>query len=143
MTHVLLVNADPIFRASLSGFLEHRGYIPHEASSAQDALHILRSSAERYVVLLDMLTHDPFVQSQPSPRRTPRHDAADLLWAVESESVLSTKHVYGLIAEGPIPRAFQPIVSRLGLPVIQVPVDTQVVANIVAQLAERVNQTAQ
>jgi CheY-like chemotaxis protein len=83
MAHVLVVDDDESIRDAVRLVLEDAGHEALEASDGVAALHILRESQERLIVLLDMLI--------------PQLSGIDLLRVVVADPPLKERHVYLLM----------------------------------------------
>jgi CheY-like chemotaxis protein len=125
MARVLVVDDDEPIRDTLRVLLEDYDHIVHEATNGEAALDILRSTSDRFVVLLDLIM--------------PGLDGVAVLRAVSADSRLSTQHAYVLVSAGgasDIARA-EPLLATLQGRVVNKPFDMDTLLDAVDAAARR------
>lgn len=128
MGPVLIVDDDPTLREVLRAILEEEGYPVLEAAEGKTALHLLRTSRERLVVLLDYLM--------------PGVDGTGVVQAVCGDAVLSTRHAYILLtARARISLPVLELAETLSMPVMRKPFDLEDLLVAVAEAQQRVAQS--
>jgi CheY-like chemotaxis protein len=122
---VLIVDDDEQIRLTLRLIMEEGDFATLEAASGEAALALLRASAERLVVLLDVMM--------------PRVDGLDVLRAVEAEEELR-RHVYLMVTAGgkTLPLADALRLQRLEVPVVYKPFDIDALLRQVREMARRI-----
>ena len=124
MGQVLIVDDDQEIRALVCLTLEEKGYRVTEATSAVAALDLLRSSQERFVVLLDYLR--------------PNGDGKQVLQVVSQDAGLSSRHVYVLLtAHTGLPLSVLVLANTLYIPVVRKPFERKLLLATVAQALSR------
>jgi two-component system, NtrC family, response regulator HydG len=123
MARVLIVDDDDGIRASVRELLEAEGYEVADASDGEAALNVLRSAAERMIVLLDMVM--------------PRVDGVEVMRVVASDPHLAQRHAYILFTVSPQRYIPADVVATLGVPVVEKPFDVERLLDVVARSAER------
>lgn len=121
--HICIVDDDQPERDLLRLFLEGEGYAVEEASSGQAALHLLRQSPHRFIVLLDV--------------RMPALDGAEVLRMVAAEPPLDTQHAFILISAWPESPELTSLLSKLSIPFVRKPFDLEELLTVIGQAAER------
>jgi CheY-like chemotaxis protein len=120
----LIVDDDPTLREVLRAILEEEGYSVLEAAEGQTALHLLRTSRERLVVLLDYLM--------------PGVDGRGVIQTVSRDAVLSIRHAYILLtARARISLPVLELAGTLSMPVMRKPFDLEELLLVVAQAGQR------
>ena len=124
--HICIVDDDPPERDLLHLFLEGEGDVVEEASSGQAALHLLRQSPHRFIVLLDV--------------RMPALSGIDVLRIVAAEPPLATQHAFILISAWSEPSPeLTSLLSSLSIPFVRKPFDLEELLTVIDQTAERVS----
>jgi len=123
VVRVLVVDDDRAIRETLRAALEEEGYVVAEAANGALALDILRRTAGRSVVLLDL--------------RMPVMDGAQVLKAVAADERLATRHAYAIITANRemVPAALAATHGRLTVPVIPKPFELDDVLDLVERAA--------
>ncbi len=83
MVRILIVDDDKAIREMGRMMFEYAGYEVVEAKNGMEALRILRTSSEQFIVLLDLLM--------------PTMNGLDMLQCVLAEPTLSKRHGYVLV----------------------------------------------
>ena len=123
--HVLVVDDDEPIRDTLRSVLEYARYDVMEASDGLVALDILRKTATRMVVLLDL--------------RMPGLDGAGVLGAVAGDRQLATRHAYILMTANlqTLTLSFANLLNSLTVPVLRKPFELDMVLDAVERAAGR------
>jgi CheY-like chemotaxis protein len=125
MGPVLIVDDDQELRDLLREILEEEGYRVREAADGDTALDLLRSSQERWVVLLDYLM--------------PHGGGKRVLQTVSRDAALSTLHSYVLLtARTRLSLPVQEAAQGISIPVVRKPFDLEVLLATVAQACNRI-----
>lgn len=128
MGPVLIVDDDPTLREVLRAILEEEGYHVIEAAEGNTALHLLRTSPQRLVVLLDYLM--------------PGVDGKGVVQAVCRDAILSTRHAYILLtARARISLPVMELAETLSMPVMRKPFDLEDLLVTVAEAQQRLAQS--
>lgn len=127
MARVLIVDDDDGIRTSVRELLEAEGYEVADASDGEAALDLLRTGAERMVVLLDMVM--------------PRVDGVEVLRVVANERLLAERHAYILFTVSPQRHIPADLLATLGVPVVEKPFDVERLLEVVARSGERLRGT--
>ncbi|MGZ6283942.1 MAG: response regulator [Ktedonobacterales bacterium] len=116
---------DEPIRDTICMVLEDIGFVYQQAANGEDALRILRTSADRFVVLLDLLM--------------PHMTGKDVLDAVEADRSLMGQHAFILMtAEGKtLPLAMVQTLQRMDVPVIAKPFDIDRLVAAVMRAVDR------
>ncbi|MGZ3636539.1 MAG: response regulator [Ktedonobacterales bacterium] len=116
---------DEPIRDTICMVLEDIGFVYQQAANGEDALRILRTSAGRFVVLLDLLM--------------PHMTGKDVLDAVEADRSLMGQHAFILMtAEGKtLPLAMVQTLQRMDVPVIAKPFDIDRLVAAVMRAVDR------
>ncbi|MGZ3581451.1 MAG: response regulator [Ktedonobacterales bacterium] len=116
---------DEPIRDTICMVLEDIGFVYQQAANGEDALRILRTSADRFVVLLDLLM--------------PHMTGKDVLDAVEADRSLIGQHAFILMtAEGKtLPLAVVQTLQRMDVPVIAKPFDIDRLVAAVMRAVDR------
>ncbi|MGZ6375449.1 MAG: response regulator [Ktedonobacterales bacterium] len=116
---------DEPIRDTICMVLEDIGFVYQQAANGEDALRILRTSADRFVVLLDLLM--------------PHMTGKDVLDAVEADRSLIGQHAFILMtAEGKtLPLAMVQTLQRMDVPVIAKPFDIDRLVAAVMRAVDR------
>ena len=127
---VCIVDDDEDIRLALRLLLEDAGYTVSEAADGRAALELLRASAARAVVLLDMVM--------------PGGSGLDVLRAVAADTELSTKHAFALVTATAHVRDAEArrLLRRLHVPIVAKPFDIDHLHDVVVRAADRVRPTA-
>ncbi len=125
---VLVVDDDEAIRETLRFALEDAGYDVLEASDGLSALRILRSTAERLVVLLDLMM--------------PGLDGAGVLGAVAGDARLASQFAYILVTANSrtLTLAFANLLTNLQVVTITKPFDLDALLDVVHQASERLTR---
>lgn len=133
MARVLVVDDDRAIRETLMDALRTAGHDVDEAADGEMALRVLRESAGRYVVLLDVMM--------------PRVSGFDVLGEIVRDDALARRHAFVILTA--YPRALPPLetashLSRLGIPVpiLAKPFEIDALLNAVSAAARRLIETA-
>lgn len=124
---VLVVDDDDDIREVLRALLEDEGYYVEEAHHGEEALRTLRSTARRFVVLLDL--------------RMPVLDGAAVIAAIAREKTLRQRHVYILATADnrTLPLSFAQQLTSLEIPILPKPFDERRLFALVAASAARLD----
>ncbi len=125
MAHVLVVDDDEDIRFTVRAMLEDLGeHTVSEAPDGPSALALLRATAERYVVLLDLLM--------------PNMDGIEVLREVARDQRLATRHAYILVTVSR--RAGSEELAQslaFAVPVVSKPFSLDTLLDTVAQASSR------
>lgn len=122
---VLVVDDDYAIRETLRSALQDEGYSVEEASDGEQALALLHTLHDPYVVLTDL--------------RMPKMDGIKLLGCIADDDVLATRHSYAVITANPdaVPAAQRAARGRFAVPVLLKPFELDDVLAHVAQAGAR------
>jgi CheY-like chemotaxis protein len=122
---VLIIEDDAEMRTCMTQLLRDEGYTAQELSDGKPALHLLRRSQDRLVVLLDL--------------HMPGMDGRALLHTVAADVDLARRHAYVLVTADArtLPLDFAKFLTRLGVRVVAKPFDIDDLLQVVAQAAAR------
>lgn len=127
MTRILIVDDDDAIRETLRDALEEEGYEVAEAADGIEGLAQLRASQERLVVLLDQLM--------------PRLDGKGVLRAVQDDPLLARQHAYILLtAHARMSARMTEYIAALSIPIVSKPFDLEVLFQVVAKAARRLEE---
>jgi CheY-like chemotaxis protein len=126
-TAVLVVDDDDDIRDVLRALLEDEGYSVDEARNGAEALRMLRSSSQRFVVLLDL--------------RMPVLDGVAVVSTIAREKPLRTRHAYILATADnrTLPLAFAQQLTSLEIPVLSKPFEERKLFALVSAASSRLN----
>lgn len=124
---VLVVDDDEAIRDTLRLVLEDAGYRVEGVADGGTALNRLRTSQERYIVLLDLIM--------------PGMDGKAVLTDVASDTDIATRHVYVLMtaAQARVTTDAEAILARLNAPILYKPFDLDVLLNLVSEAQARLD----
>ncbi|MFI5273399.1 MAG: response regulator [Ktedonobacterales bacterium] len=122
---VLIVDDDEGIRDALRSLLEDAGYLVEEASEGMAALHRLRASREKMVVLLDLMM--------------PGLDGAGVLGTVAADRKLTERNAFILITanHNTLTLALANLLKNLDVPFVSKPFDVDQLVEIVDNTARR------
>jgi CheY-like chemotaxis protein len=126
MTQVLVVDDDQPTREVLRMMLEDAGYEVVEAPNGTAALELLRASEQRMVALVDQVM--------------PGVDGIAVLSTLADDPQLAARHAYVLMTAGarPLGEPEVALLSTLSAPLLRKPFDIDVLLEVVAEVARRV-----
>lgn len=130
MAHVLVTDDSATFRRLICPQLGAAGHSVSEASDGEQALEILRASAESFVVVLDVVM--------------PRLGGIGVLNEVDASPALAEKHAFILVTASPeavMPQVIAEMLERLGVPLLVKPFDMQQLFELVELATERLAST--
>jgi CheY-like chemotaxis protein len=118
---VLVVDDDEAIRETLRFVLEDAGYSVTEAVDGLDALDVLYTSDEPFIVLLDIMM--------------PRLSGAGVLGVVAEDERLAERYGFVLVTANPYPfsKPFAALVDRLNIAVVSKPFDIDDLLSAVAR----------
>jgi CheY-like chemotaxis protein len=124
---VLIVDDDDDIREVLRALLEDEGYAVEEARHGEEALRTLRTSHQRFVVLLDL--------------RMPVLDGAAVIAAIAREKTLLRRHAYILATADnrTLPLSFVQQLTSLEIPILSKPFEERRLFALVAGSAARLD----
>lgn len=124
---VLVVDDDDDIREVLRALLEDEGYAVEEARHGEEALRALRTSHQRFVVLLDL--------------RMPVLDGAAVIAAIAREKTLLRRHAYILATADnrTLPLSFVQQLTSMEIPVLSKPFEERRLFALVAASAARLD----
>ena len=124
-TSVLIVDDDQIIRETLRWLLDDAGYHVTEAPNGEEALAILRASAQPLVVLLDLMM--PHIGGQ------------EVIETIAGDHHLATYHAYVLVTANAhlLTPAFHDLLSTLAVPIVAKPFDLDLLYEAVTRAAGR------
>ena len=122
---VLVVDDDRSIRETLRALLQDEGYVVAEAGDGAQAIALLRTLRDPYVVLMDL--------------RMPVMDGTKLLELIAADDALVARHAYTVITANPdaVAGAVNATRGRFSLPVLTKPFDLDDVLTHVAQTGAR------
>ncbi|HEX6121753.1 MAG TPA: response regulator [Ktedonobacterales bacterium] len=125
MANVLVVDDDDEIRSTLRMLLEDASHHVREAASGQTCLPILRASAERLVVLLDLIM--------------PQMNGLQVLEAIHAEGAALTRHAYILMTANNRQMLSQaaPLLAALAITLVRKPFDLDILLETVEHAAAR------
>ena len=128
VTRVLIVDDDEAIRETLRFALEDCGYDVLEAADGLSALRVLRTTAARLVVLLDLMM--------------PGLDGAGVLGAVAGDARLASQFAYILVTANTrtLTLAFANLLTNLRVATISKPFDLDTLLDVVRQASDRLAQ---
>jgi CheY-like chemotaxis protein len=123
MTTVLVADDNPHIRDWVRSILEAEGYLVLEAQNGNEVLHLLNTTSQPLLVLLDF--------------QMPQHGGAWVLGAVAANHTLATRNRYILMTARTLslPRFFTTLLIRLHVPVLRKPFDVDLLVALVADVA--------
>jgi CheY-like chemotaxis protein len=123
--HVLIVDDEPDIRETLRDLLTDEGYLPAEAENGQQALALIRASAEPLIVLLDY--------------RMPRMSGDEVLRAVAADPELAARHAFVLVTANVLPAQpeFAELLASLSVPIVRKPFSLDGLMRAVEQAERR------
>lgn len=124
-TCVLVVDDDEAIRDTMRLVLEDAGYRVEGVADGVAALDRMRTTRERYIVLLDLVM--------------PGMDGTAVLADVAADTEIATRHVYILMtaAQARLTAAVQDTLARLNVPILYKPFDLDVLLALVGEAAAR------
>jgi CheY-like chemotaxis protein len=124
---VLIVDDDDDIREVLRALLEDEGYAVEEARHGEEALRTLRTSHQRFVVLLDL--------------RMPVLDGVAVIAAIAREKTLLRRHAYILATADnrTLPLSFVQQLTSLEIPILSKPFEERRLFALVAGSAARLD----
>lgn len=127
MARVLIADDDTAIRETLRCVLEDAGHEVDEAADGLAVLDALRRTADRKVVLLDLMM--------------PKLDGAGVLGTVASDRKLAAQHAYALITAShqTLNLAFVQLLTGLAVPLVRKPFDIDALLDLVDSLAARLD----
>lgn len=127
---VLIVDDDPGIRDTLRELLKDEGYTTLEAADGVDAMDALLMTAERVIVLLDLMM--------------PRMTGWDVLSAVTEHEQLISRHAFIVMTANKYAAAasttdpyFAALLERHGVPIVEKPFDLDHLLTVVADASQR------
>jgi CheY-like chemotaxis protein len=123
--HALIVDDDDDLRGSLRYLLEMDGYEVMEARDGAEALDILRTAAQPFVVLLDLMM--------------PRLGGMGVLNAVANDRRLVSRHVYVMVTANRdrLDAAGRELLTRLRVPIVTKPFEVDTLLAAVVKAAQQ------
>ena len=127
MAHVLVADDEELIRRTLRLVLHDSGHVVLEVSDGEAALRALYASADRLVVVLDLVM--------------PKLGGIGVLEAVDGDPVLARRHAYILTTAYPQqlpPLAVADMLHRLGVPILNKPFDMPLLLGAINAAARRI-----
>ncbi len=125
---VLVVDDDEAIRETLRTLLEDAGYRVEEAVEGMEALHLLRASRDRMVVVLDLMM--------------PGLDGAGVLGAVAGDRRLTQQFAFILVTanHNTLTLALANLLQNLDVPFVSKPFDVDHLVQVVNTAARRLSR---
>ncbi len=127
MAQVLVVDDDELIRRTMRLVLHDAGHLVLEVGDGEAALRALNSSADRLVVVLDLVM--------------PKLGGIGVLEAVDADPVLARRHAYILTTAYPQqlpPLAVADMLHRLSVPILNKPFDMPLLLGAINVAAQRI-----
>lgn len=131
MVRILVVDDDLAIRDMLCMMLEYAGYDVVGVAEGSEALTILRTTQEHFVVLLDLMM--------------PTMSGLDILHAVATEAYLVAHHCYALVTASRDLQLLtqEPVVKMLNVSVLGKPFEMRSLLHMVNVIEQRIQTTAE
>jgi CheY-like chemotaxis protein len=129
---ILVADDDEALRHILHDLFEDEGYTVLEAADGEQVLEILRTSAQRFVVVLD--------------HRMPHLSGEQVLYAVTKDRRLRRRHAFVFVSAAPhlsLQLTLMRVLTKFAIQRVDKPFEVDVLLDAVAQATRRLLRVAQ